>query len=69
MPLHSHIWSQGYAVNVNGVNVTAAVLSGTKSGVNNQYTKGDTGKDATSGHDHDAGMPANIGVYCWKRTA
>jgi hypothetical protein len=28
-----------------------------------------TSANASSAHDHTAGMPANIGVYCWKRIA
>jgi hypothetical protein len=28
-----------------------------------------TAKNASQGHSHTAGMPQNIGVYVWKRTA
>ena len=32
-------------------------------------TEYNTNENATEGHNHTAGMPQNIGVYVWKRTA
>lgn len=44
---------------------SAAFNTGAASG----STANNTGTNATEGHTHTAGMPQNIGVYMWKRTA
>ena len=67
IPSHSHSLTAGAIKGESAMQIQAA---GT-----NWYKIGTTAVDATQaagggqGHTHTAGMPTNISVYMWKRTA
>lgn len=67
IPSHTHSFTAGAIKSENAMQHQAAG--------SNWYKVGTTSVDATAaagggqGHTHTAGMPANISVYMWKRTA
>ena len=67
IPSHSHSLTTGAIKAESALQIQAAG--------SNWYKIGTTAVDATQaagggqGHTHTAGMPANISVYMWKRTA
>lgn len=67
--------SNGYPLcesNASGASQTGAnitVSAGNHSHTISGSVANNTTQNASEGHSHTAGMPQNIGVYVWKRTA
>jgi len=69
MPSHSHAGKLRGGANGDGGNASFATnhVLGYSSDYNIYWSVQPQG--GGQAHDHDAGMPANIAIYAWKRTA
>lgn len=61
--------TQGNTMNINATHSHSVTTTASTTGAASGSTANNGAANASQGHTHTAGMPQNIGVYVWKRTA